>query len=45
MSDESLEKPKRVLVTPGEILSSDPSLVPGRGAIRDGDDILSIFMG
>ncbi len=45
MSDESLEKPKRVLVTPGEILSSDPSLVPGRGAIRDGDDIISIFMG
>src|SRR6056297_894973 len=45
MTNQTTDKPKRVLVTPGEILSTDPSLIPGRGAIREDDKIVSVFMG
>ncbi len=45
MTNESNNKPERVLVSPGEVLSSDPNHVPGRGAVRDGDDIISVFIG
>lgn len=39
-------KPVREIVTPGEVISTDPSLLAGRGAIKEGDDqIISLFVG
>ncbi len=45
MDEQSHQKPTRDIVTPGMVLTSDPSLIPGRGAIKEGNDILSIFVG
>lgn len=42
---ETHETPTREMVVPGEVLSKDPSLIPGRGAIREKDDIVSLFVG
>ncbi|MHA1720324.1 MAG: exosome complex RNA-binding protein Rrp4 [Promethearchaeota archaeon] len=43
---ESIEKPTREIVTPGMVISSDPELIPGRGAIRDNNnEIISLFVG
>ena len=36
----------REIVTPGMVLATDPSLIPGRGAIRtEGKEIISLFVG
>ncbi|MBN2154785.1 MAG: RNA-binding protein [Candidatus Lokiarchaeota archaeon] len=35
----------REIVIPGEILTEDKSFIPGRGAIRQGDRIISIYIG
>ena len=36
---------KREIVVPGELLSEDPQMLPGRGSIKDGNNIHSIFIG
>jgi exosome complex component RRP4 len=44
MSEE--EKPVREIVTPGEVISTDPSLLAGRGAVKEADNsIISVFVG
>jgi len=35
----------REIVVPGELISEDPQLLPGRGAIKEGNKIHSIFIG
>ena len=45
MSSNVIEKPKRILVVPGEVISRDPKHIPGRGAYRDGKEIISVFTG
>ncbi len=35
----------REIVVPGEILSEDKNFIPGRGAIRQGNKIVSIYIG
>lgn len=35
----------REIVVPGEILSEDSNFIPGRGAIRQGNKIVSIYIG
>ncbi|MHA1341594.1 MAG: exosome complex RNA-binding protein Rrp4 [Promethearchaeota archaeon] len=35
----------REIVYPGQIISTDPNKIPGRGAIRENGKILSIFIG
>lgn len=43
---ESIEEKKtRELVVPGEILSEDNQMIPGRGSIREKGKILAIFIG
>ncbi len=43
---ESIEKPTREIVTPGMVISTDPELIPGRGAIREkNNEIISLFVG
>ena len=43
---ESVETPTREIVTPGMVISTDPELIPGRGAIREkNNDIISLFVG
>jgi exosome complex component RRP4 len=42
---EKYEAPKREIVIPGMVLSTDPSLIPGRGAVKSDDKLLSIFVG
>lgn len=43
MSEKTSEM--REIVIPGEILSENPSMIPGRGAIKSGDKITSIYIG
>ncbi len=35
----------REIVVPGEVLTEDKNFVPGRGAIRQGNKIISIYIG
>ena len=44
-NQESHVSTTREIVTPGTVLSTDPSLIPGRGAIRKDDEIYSLFVG
>jgi exosome complex component RRP4 len=41
---ESIPESKEIVV-PGETLSEDPKMFPGRGALRQGNKIISIFIG
>jgi exosome complex component RRP4 len=45
MSNVTEESETKQIVIPGEILSEDPRMMPGRGAIKDGQKIRSIFIG
>ena len=49
MTETEIESKKqskvREIVVPGEILSEDPKMIPGRGAIRTKDKIHAIFIG
>ncbi|MHA1519702.1 MAG: exosome complex RNA-binding protein Rrp4 [Promethearchaeota archaeon] len=39
-------KPAREIVTPGQVISTDPSHMAGRGAVKeDNDQIISVFVG
>lgn len=45
MSNVIEETDSKQIVIPGEIISEDPKMIPGRGAIKDGQKIRSIFIG
>ncbi|MHA1675157.1 MAG: exosome complex RNA-binding protein Rrp4 [Promethearchaeota archaeon] len=38
-------KPVREIVTPGQVISTDPSHLAGRGAVKEADQIISVFVG
>ncbi|MCP4762295.1 MAG: RNA-binding protein [archaeon] len=45
VEEHKTSKSERKIVIPGEILSEDPKMIPGRGAIRVGNKITAIFIG